>query len=77
MKWLSFAFFYFSETGLFNGLQPIQIKKYLLFLLADGPGVRALNSGSKKIVAQDSDFVNSLIAAGAATESIKPIDFCP
>jgi hypothetical protein len=26
-KLLSFAFFYFCESGLFNGLRPIQIKK--------------------------------------------------
>jgi hypothetical protein len=28
-KLLSFAFFYFSESGLFNGLRTIQIKKSL------------------------------------------------
>jgi hypothetical protein len=27
IKWLSFAFIYFSESGLFNGLRPIQIRK--------------------------------------------------
>jgi hypothetical protein len=35
-KRLSFPFIYFSESGLFNGLQPIQIKKLLvLFRLRD------------------------------------------
>src|ERR1700679_805904 len=35
-NFLSFPFIYFSESGLFNGLQPIQIKKLLvLFRLRD------------------------------------------
>jgi len=29
-KSLSFAFISFCESGLFNGLRPIQIKKFLL-----------------------------------------------
>jgi hypothetical protein len=28
-KWLSFTFICFSKSGLFNGLRPIQIKKFL------------------------------------------------
>jgi hypothetical protein len=29
-KVLAFAISYFSESGLFNGLRPIQVKKFLL-----------------------------------------------
>jgi hypothetical protein len=45
-KVLSFPFIYFSESGLFNGLQPIQIKKFLLldFLFAGCPGEPDLTS---------------------------------
>jgi hypothetical protein len=35
-KLLSFAFIYFSESGLFNGLRPIQIKKTAAFLAPAG-----------------------------------------
>jgi hypothetical protein len=63
---LSFPFIYFSESGLFNGLQPIQIKKFSSvsnspagrFVRPDGraaPEARTKPT-NRNICSMDSDF---------------------
>jgi hypothetical protein len=57
IKWLAFAFFYFSVSRLFNGLRPIQTRKFHLPVPASGRRAAGkVRSGEWEGIAQNSDF---------------------
>jgi hypothetical protein len=64
---LSFPFIYFSESGVFNGLRRIQIKKILLsvFLRAVGRITGGAGSGDLRKLARILFFVNRMLESFA------------
>jgi hypothetical protein len=57
---LSFAYVYFLESGLFNGLQPIQIKK----ILVPSQVVRRGSEQALRLIVND--FLSSFLRSRAA-----------
>jgi hypothetical protein len=76
---LSFAIVYFSGSGLFNGLQPIQTKKFRLFILGlvqvvltafpNVPTAARATAAwlyNKTDIVQISDFCNAMVSKSSA-----------